>query len=157
MLIEVIAWALRATLAGIFLYAGLIKSSDSEAFLVSIAPLTFLPEPLILLTGLALPWLEILAGVLLLIPRTTRLGAALVFILCAAFIAALVWALSEDIVVACGCFGSDPDEPPSPAAMQAVILRDIILALTALALALKPRWMPRQPPISPGTMRPPSH
>ncbi|GAB4170498.1 MAG: DoxX family membrane protein [Terrimicrobiaceae bacterium] len=143
--LEVFAWILRATLAGIFIYAGLIKSSDSEAFLISIAPLTFLPETLILLTGIALPWLEILAGVFLLIPPTTRLGALLILSLCSLFIAVLVWALSEDIVVACGCFGSAPDEAPTSDAMRAVIFRDALLAVAALALALKPRWKPRQP------------
>lgn len=142
-LLETAAWIVRAILAGVFLYAGLVKSSDSEAFLISIAPLTFLPEPLIFFAGIALPWIEILAGILLLIPRTTRIGALLVFLLCMLFIGVLAWALSEDIVVACGCFGSEPDEPPSSDAMLAVILRDIALALPALVLAIKPRWKAR--------------
>lgn len=121
---------LRIALALIFLWAGLIKAGASQQFAVGLMPFTFLPDAWVTPLAWMLPWTEVAAGILILLPWTKKLGAALILLLCLIFIAALTWALSEDIIIACSCFGEE-DEVPSALKMQIVIARDIVLALAA--------------------------
>lgn len=121
--------AIRLVLAGIFLYAGVVKAGASEQFAVALAPFTFLSDGAAGTLARLLPWIEVAAGFLLLLPRVHRLGSLLVLLLCAAFVTALTWALANGIVVSCGCFGGD--EPPSAAAMLGAIVRDLVLAALA--------------------------
>ncbi len=129
---KALTWAGRLVLAGVFLYAGVVKAGASEEFLLALLPFTFLPLSLLGPISVGLPWLEILTGVLILIPRTSRLGSWLAVGLLSAFVAFLVWALSQGIVVACSCFGKD--EAPSVLKMLMAILRDI--AMMAIAFWL---------------------
>jgi putative oxidoreductase len=121
--------ALRVVLAAVFLYAGLIKALSSAEFAMALLPFTFVPENWIGPLARLLPISEVVAGLLVLPPWTSRFGAALILLLCAAFITALGWALANDIIVACSCFGND--EEPSRATMIAAIVRDVGLAAMA--------------------------
>jgi putative oxidoreductase len=121
--------ACRLLLAAVFLYAGLIKASSSGQFLLALIPFTFVPAGWLAPISVLLPLLEIATGTLLLWRRTTRLGAWLAVVLLATFAAALGWALSEGIIVACGCFGND--ETPSAAAMAWALVRNAALAVGA--------------------------
>ncbi|CAN5629393.1 hypothetical protein BH09VER1_BH09VER1_14620 [soil metagenome] len=127
--------AARIVLAGIFLYAGIIKASASAHFAVTLMPFTILPQDWIGLIAFVLPLVEILAAILLLIPRTSHYGAALVLLLSVAFISLLGWALHNEIIVACGCFGQD--ETPSAEKMQLAMGRDVLIALVALAIFIE--------------------
>ncbi len=127
--------AARIVLAGVFLYAGIIKASASAHFAVTLMPFTILPQDWIGLIAFALPLVEILAAILLLIPRTSPYGAALALLLSVAFISLLGWALHNEIIVACGCFGQD--ETPSAEKMQMATGRDVVLSVVALAIFLQ--------------------
>jgi len=127
----------RLLLAAIFLYAGIVKASASEQFAVALAPFTILPEWSIGVFSQTLPWFEVGAAILILLPRVHRIGSALILFLCLLFTGALSWALANGIIVSCGCFGGD--EPPSTAAMQLAILRDIALATLALIALRSPQ------------------
>lgn len=140
-LVEGFAWALRIGLASVFLYAGVIKASASEGFLATLAPYTFVPDALHAPISIFLPWVEVILAILLLVPSTTRPAAFFLGVLCLVFIAVIGWALSEDIIVSCSCFGED-DEPPSAGKMWITILRDLLLAAVAFALAAWPRYRP---------------
>lgn len=128
---------LRLGLAGVFLWAGAVKASASQAFAVALAPFTFVPPELVPGLAIGLAWVELGAGVLLLLPRIHEAGAALVAGLCVVFIAVLGWALANGIIVSCGCFGSD--EPPSAARMWEAVFRDAGLLAGALAIIVLPR------------------
>ncbi len=125
----------RLFLAAVFLYAGIVKASASAHFAVTLIPFTILPQEWIGHIAHLLPLAEILAGLLLLWSRTAPYGAALILLLCAGFITLLTWALSNDIIVACACFGQD--ETPSAEKMQMAIGRDVFLALVAAAILLE--------------------
>lgn len=127
--------ATRIVLAGVFLYAGIIKASASAHFAVTLMPFTILPQDWIGLIAFTLPLVEILAAILLLIPRTSPYGAALVLLLSVAFISLLGWALHNEIIVACGCFGQD--ETPSAEKMQMAMERDVVLGAVAMAVFLQ--------------------
>ena len=128
---------LRFVLAGIFLYAGLVKSLSSAQFAIALIPFTVVPSEWIGTIALLLPLAEIGAAVLLLLPSTQRIGALAILALCLLFIAALGWALANGIIVSCACFGKD--ETPSAMKMAAALGRDVLLAAAALAVFFQPK------------------
>ncbi len=132
LLLKGLLWSLlltRITLGAIFLYAGAIKAGASESFALALAPFTILPDSWTGVFAITLAWTEIAAGVLILLPKVHRIGSALILCLLLLFIGVLTWALANDIIVSCGCFGGD--EPPSAMAMRKAIFRDIVLAAAA--------------------------
>lgn len=132
--------ALRIFLAGIFLYAGAIKASASTQFAVALVPFTIVPASWLPAIAFILPWTEIAAAILVLPDRTKKIGAALMILLCAIFATVIAWALSNDIIVACSCFGRD--ETPSSWKMTLAIARDILLAAMACAVFFENRLRP---------------
>jgi hypothetical protein len=139
--------ACRLVLAAVFLYAGVIKASAGAAFLLALLPFTFVPAAWLAPIAAILPLVEIAAGVLLLWPRTARLGAGLALGLLVLFCGALGWALANGIIVACGCFGND--ETPSAAAMTWALVRNAALAAAAVVVLFNRRVVPRSLPVEP--------
>jgi len=119
----------RAVLAGIFLYAGVVKAGSSEGFALALAPFTILPETWTHPFAVGLAWTEVAAGLLILLPRVHRIGSGMILLLSLLFIGVLTWALANGIIVSCGCFGSD--DPPSAFAMFLTIIRDVVFAAAA--------------------------
>lgn len=124
------AWLLGA----IFLYAGIIKASSSQQFLIGLLPFLGLADWLGPL-AMALPWVEIAAGLLMFTPWR-RWGACVIFLLCLIFCAALGWALANGIIIDCGCFGRD--ETPSAGKMALAMGRDVLLAGLAFFVLYAP-------------------
>jgi len=124
--------AIRIVLAGMFLYAGFIKAGASEEFALALVPFTILPAEWAGAFAVILAWTEIVAGLLLLIPRIYPLGAALILLLAGVFIGALGWALANGIIVDCACFGRD--EAPSAIKMVWAIVRDVVIGAASLAV-----------------------
>ena len=102
---EVIVWSLRFLMAGLFIYAGVIKSIQPELFVDEIEAYRLLPYKLSLLLSLYLPFLEIVAGIALLLPRWSRISSALLIALMGIFLVALLSAWVRGLDIACGCFG----------------------------------------------------
>lgn len=137
---------LRILLGAVFLYAGIVKASDSRAFATALLPFTFVPGAWTGPLAIGLAWIEIISGALLLAPRVWTAGAAMVGGLSVVFMAVLGWAMANGIVVSCGCFGGD--EPPTRAAMAMAMIRDAgILAGAAALLLVRPSATP-EPGIS---------
>lgn len=136
---KIATWSARLLLAAVFFYAGVIKLGTSERFAVTVARFSILPETAGNLLAFSLGWIEALAAILLVIPRTARIGAALAAALLIAFIGALAWSLHQGLLIDCGCFGEDPE--PSGDKMVFAIWRDV--ALLALTLGLACRRLPR--------------
>ena len=127
----------RLLLAAIFLYAGAVKLGISERFAITIAQFFILPLAWPGPFAASLPWIEMLAGILLLIPRTARVGAFAAAVLLVAFIGALGWAWSQGFTVDCGCFGSTEDEPATATGNQIpyALARDVVLLALTLPVA----------------------
>jgi uncharacterized membrane protein YphA (DoxX/SURF4 family) len=128
---------LRISLAAVFFYAGAVKAGASQEFAMALLPFTFVPTQWTMPLALALAWTEILAAILLVLPRVFPLGAALVGALCLLFIGVLSWALWNGIIVSCGCFGAD--DSPSAWKMLLAIGRDIVLLGAAAGVLVLPR------------------
>ena len=119
---------LRWGLAGVFLYAGIMKLRDAVPFAASIARFQIVPEFLIHLLALGLPPLEILCAVALCVGPWKRQAALGIVMLCAIFLIALVSAVARGIAVECSCFGAAGAE-----LLWKVIARDVLLVAAASA------------------------
>lgn len=128
---------LRVVLGGLFLYAGLIKASASAQFALALVPFTFVPSAWLGVLAFVILIAEVVAGILILLPWTQRLGALMILMLCVIFMIALGWALSNDIIVSCSCFGED--ETPSAAKMMVALGRDVLIAAGAAVVLFRRR------------------
>ena len=120
---------LRAVLGGLFVYAGAVKALDPLDFAQHIRNYRLVGQELSFLAAVFLPWVEILAGALL-IAGVWRRGAALtVSGLLVFFIVLTLVTMVRGIDVDCGCFGS-----LSRKSGVGVIVEDALMLAMGLAL-----------------------
>lgn len=112
----------RLVLGGLFLYAGLIKAGDVTAFARDVAAYELLPYALNYLVAATLPYVEIVAGALLVANRHVRAASLLLAVLTVVFMGAIVSVLLRGLEVDCGCFGGSGATPPGLA-----LLRDFVI------------------------------
>ncbi|MEE8149308.1 MAG: MauE/DoxX family redox-associated membrane protein, partial [candidate division Zixibacteria bacterium] len=86
---DIIALMARIILAGIFIYAAYYKIVDPAAFGKSIWNYHILPAQTINIIAIVLPWLEVLAGIALLVGAYYRGAILWISIMLAFFITAL--------------------------------------------------------------------
>ena len=98
--------AARLLMAGIFIYASIDKIAHPAAFAKDVNNYQILPDALINLTALVLPWLELLLGLCLLAGIWLPGAVLTVNGLLLVFLAALVFNLARGLDVNCGCFGA---------------------------------------------------
>jgi len=126
--------ALSLAIAAIFIYAGIDKLRDPLQFADSIAAFAILPAMLINLLAFGLPPFEIACGLLLLGPRTRRIGALAVVAVSILFFTALASALLRGLTLDCGCFGAGA---PSRPRMWLELVVDAALFTGALFIYLR--------------------
>jgi uncharacterized membrane protein YphA (DoxX/SURF4 family) len=149
-----LALAARLYLGGLFVAASLHKIADPASFGLDIATYQLLPLALVNPMAIALPWIELVTGVVLVVGLRARAAALLVVGMMAMFIVALAWALAKDLTMRCGCFAAQGmvEDPIS----YRTVLRDLgwlALALYVVLLDRRPlgldRWLsPRAPEAS---------
>ena len=115
----------RCFLGGIFIYAGSTKLLEPETFAVLIQAYGLVPDGLLLPVALALPALEVVAGLGLLFD--IRGSLAITAGLLVLFMAVLGYGLWLGLDIDCGCFG--PEDPESRAfhGLDTVLYRDLVL------------------------------
>lgn len=124
-------WGAALLLAIVFTAAAIPKLSDPAGFALAIHRYHLAPDGLINLMAIYLPWLEVIAALALLWPRTRAAGAWLITLMLILFTVALTSALARGLDVACGCFTTNPE-----AAHAGVVnvVRNLGLLLAALWL-----------------------
>jgi len=96
----------RLLLAGIFLLGSISKLVDIQRYSVeAVYSFGILPEGLAILFGLALPFIELLCGLGLLLGILTRLSALGTALMSIAFFVAKAVVLLQGRNIDCGCFG----------------------------------------------------
>jgi len=113
----------RLILAGIFIYASLDKIAHPAAFAKDVYNYQILPDALINLAALVLPWLEMFLGLCLLAGIWLPGAVLTVNGLLIVFLAAHVFNLSRGLDVNCGCFSTGSDTPAMSAGWY--LLRDV--------------------------------
>jgi uncharacterized membrane protein YphA (DoxX/SURF4 family) len=124
----------RLTLALVFVYAGAVKMQDVVAFAGHVAAYQILPYAMNYLVASTLPYVEFLAGVMLLLNTRVRPALLVIGAMTLVFMAALVSVLLRGLAIDCGCF--DPGGGQDVTAGVA-LLRDIVL----MALVVLVWWL----------------
>jgi len=101
---------LRVYVGGVFIYASMYKINYPAEFAETIASYQMIPYWAINLTALILPWIELVAGVLLVLGIRTKSAAAVIGFLLLVFSLAILVTMVRGIPIGCGCFTS-VDEP----------------------------------------------
>ncbi|MCC7409809.1 MAG: hypothetical protein IT442_17215 [Phycisphaeraceae bacterium] len=137
--VSVIAWLLRLSLAGLFIYAGVVKAVDPLMFWKDVQGYHFLPEKAALAVAFYLPWLEIFCGVAVLTPWLVRPSLPILMGLMLVFTAALACAWLRGIDLTCGCFGRTSSTGTGTPYIW-LLSRDLIIlgALAATAALCEP-------------------
>jgi len=121
----------RLVLGGIFIYASLDKIAQPLEFAKIIKNYQILPDVLITLPALMLPWLELFAGILLVAGVWTRSAAWLLSLLLLAFILALGVNAVRGIDVSCGCFSTSAADTENA---WVLIFRDLLILVPGLLI-----------------------
>jgi putative oxidoreductase len=105
----------RLALAVIFLWSSIAKLRQPWIqFAISIEGFKIVPDTFLEPMARTLPWLELMAGLGLLVnvlARWAALGATLMLVV---FNTAGIWAYAKGLQVDCGCFGSGAADPIGP-------------------------------------------
>ena len=96
---------IRIILGLMFIYAGAEKISDPEAFAISISNYRLLPTAAINFFAIILPWIELVAGILLIFGIAVKENSSILFSMLLVFTIAIVISLFRGLSIDCGCFG----------------------------------------------------
>ena len=115
----------RWLLGGVFIYAGSTKLLEPETFAVLIEAYGVLPEILLMPVAVALPALEVTAGIGLLFDIEGSLSV--VAVLVGLFIVILGYGIWMGLDVDCGCFGPDDPEAEAFHGLRLSLYRDLVM------------------------------
>jgi uncharacterized membrane protein YphA (DoxX/SURF4 family) len=126
--------AVRVLAGGIFIYAGLVKIVDGlAAFQNSVSKYQFLPHFLTAPFAYALPFVEVLVGLYLVVGLMTRVAAAASVVLMVMFLIAIGQAWARGLAINCGC-GIGVADKVGPWSF----LRDLALGIPSLVMLIWP-------------------
>lgn len=94
----------RLLLGGVFAYAGFVKAGDVTAFAGDISNYRILPYSWNYVLAATLPYVELLAGLLLVANRRVRPAALVTGGMTAVFMLVLTSVLVRGLDIDCGCF-----------------------------------------------------
>ncbi len=117
---------LRLVIGGTFIYSAVDKILYPDEFARIVYNYHLLPGQTINLFALLLPWVELVAGVLLIAGFWEKAAAVVIGGLLAVFIVALGNALIKGVNIECGCF-STTSRAKGP--VQSLIVRDILMLI----------------------------
>ncbi len=130
MLLRVLEWVCRLVLGALFFFAGYTKLGNPFLFEMAVDTYQLLPPTGVIVVARALPWLEIVLGMLLLRGWKLNYVATFTALLMGAFLMAMSITYARGIEANCGCFGFG--EPISPQTLA----RDSFLFAFAVFLAI---------------------
>lgn len=126
---------LRLLLALLFLWAGVSKLLDPKTFARSIDAFGLVPEPMLVVTALGLPVLEIFIAVA--VALRWRCGLPLMGAMLLLFIGVLWYGVLQGLEVDCGCFSLA--EQGTHTSLRQAFWRDWLMLAAALYVYLTDR------------------
>ena len=97
----------RLIVGGLFVFASLHKILDPEGFALAVYNYRLLPDDWTNVMAIAMPWIELIAGIAVIFGIGTRGAALILASLLAVFSLALGINLLRGLDIACGCFRSE--------------------------------------------------
>ncbi|HEY9292607.1 MAG TPA: MauE/DoxX family redox-associated membrane protein [Microlunatus sp.] len=137
----VLPWArtvVRVGLGVVWVVAGALKIPDPAQSVAAVRAYELLPDGLAQVVGWALPYLEVLLGLVLISGLFTRWAAALSFLLQLAFVIGLIQAWARGLSIDCGCFSAGGQVAPGATTYLMDLIRDLIFLAGAAWLFLQP-------------------
>jgi uncharacterized membrane protein YphA (DoxX/SURF4 family) len=131
----------RLLVGGVWIVAGALKLPDPAASVRAVRAYQLLPEAIVPAVGYALPVIEVVVGVMLVIGLLVRANAVVSAILFVAFIIGISAAWARGLQIDCGCFGGGGYDPDATDKYPWEIARDLGLLFASLWLV----WRPRSP------------
>ncbi len=129
----------RLVLGAVLVVAGALKVFQPAVSARAVRAYQLLPYDLAGVIGYALPIVEVLVGVLLVIGLFTRVSAVVGGLLMLAFVIGIGSAWARGLSIDCGCFGGGGTIAASQTTYPWEIARDAGLLLCALWLVGRPR------------------
>lgn len=130
---------LRVVLGGVLLVAGLLKYQHLDKSQMAVRAYELLPISLANFLGIVLPFVEIAAGILLIIGAAVRISAVISGLLMLAFSIGISQAWARGLSIDCGCFGGGGQVAPGTANYLPELVRDAGLAIMAIYLFRYPQ------------------
>ena len=130
---RVIELAARIVVGLVFLLYGLDKIAHPDDFARAIANYRLLPEALVNLVAVTLPWVECMCGLLLLAGQWVRSAALVSAFLLGVFVVAVSITLARGLDIACGCLDADAGRKVG----FKLLVEDLLLLGAAAVLVLK--------------------
>jgi uncharacterized membrane protein YphA (DoxX/SURF4 family) len=122
----------RLILGVVFIYASIDKILHPATFAEAVYNYQILPDMLINLTAIILPWLELLLGIFLVLGVCLQGVVFLSNMLLAIFFGALVFSLARGLDINCGCFSTS--QTTSNLCMCLYVIRDSVFLIPAFFL-----------------------
>lgn len=134
----------QIALGAIFAAAALPKITDPPSFAHMIYNYRLVPGPLVNALALVMPWVELLAGLALILGVWCREAAIVAGLLIVVFLAAIGWNLARGHAVDCGCFdvhAAGRSREEQLADMRWVLVRDtaVLLMVAQVLVASRKR------------------
>lgn len=117
-----IVFVLSLAFGALFLWSGIGKVKDPISFADAIRNYRIVGDPIAPALAHFIPWLEIFAGLGIMLQRTRQGAAALLTLLLLVFTVGIISAWIRGLDIACGCFGSEePMDYPAKIAQNLVL------------------------------------
>lgn len=132
---------LRIIVGGVFIAAGLLKITEPIDSFIQIGRLwNILPDPWLTWYIMALPWVELIFGIFLVLGLFTRVSAGIIALCLLSFIIGIVINMIRGRTLGeCGCFGGAFDFGKS---FEQLLFRDLILMVfTLVIMCTKRTWL----------------
>lgn len=129
----------RFIIGALFVFAGILKLQDPQAFAFAIKAFDILPDHLVVLATFVVPWIEIVAGLVLFFGFWVRTAAFLIALMLGAFLAGIISVLARNMDnVSCACFGKYEWPCVSPVGWCHVIRNSVLIVLALIPAILGP-------------------
>jgi uncharacterized membrane protein YphA (DoxX/SURF4 family) len=136
--LDVVGLLARLFLGGVLIWAGITKVGRPLTSQRAVQAYEIMPMDLAGYIGLALPFVEIILGVLLVVGLFTRPVAAVSTLLMVVFIIGISQAWARGLTIDCGCFGGGGQVAADETAYPQEIARDAGFALAGAWLWWRP-------------------
>ena len=136
--LDLLGTLLRLVLGGVILVAGALKVTNLGQSALAVRAYQLLPYDLAGYVGYALPIIEIVIGLLLVLGLFTRMSALLGTLLMLAFVIGIASAWARGLSIDCGCFGGGGTIGAEQTAYPFELSRDVALTLAGAWLVRRP-------------------